>query len=400
MMRSFLAVLAGCTLLAAAPQPAGPFNDAPVTVPVTDQGDHLYVWLRVNGSEPLHFAVDTAGGEMIDSAVAERLHLSLSRGTVAIGGIGATNAVAHRTRVDDVQIGGAQLDDVPFLVMPIAASFGVAEGTRIDGVIGPALLTHYTVTIDAAGGTMTLAPPASGALGELPMRTFAGGHPTTPCTLAGVQTRCTLDTGSRLTVTLLRPFLDAHPAIDARATTEPGVQGYGIGGPARGRLGDVTIGLDGHALTVVGDYTNQRVGAFASRAVGGNVGEGVLRRFVVTFDEARGRAHIVPSAAFGDPQRVDRSGLFLVRRDGATIVLDVRAGTPGALAGLQAGDQLLAIDDAPVGQLGLDAIRARFRDPGNVPVRLRVRDATGVREVELDLSDYVHAAVGRAANRA
>ncbi|HTJ25658.1 MAG TPA: aspartyl protease family protein [Candidatus Limnocylindria bacterium] len=391
-MRLFAAVFAALTLVAAAPSWVVPRAGTAVTVPVTDQGDHLYVWLRINGSEPLHFAVDTAGGEMIDTAVATRLHLSLAPGTVTLGGIGAGNALARRTRVDDVQIGAAQLDDVPFLVMPIATSFGVAEGTRIDGVIGPVLLTHFTVTIDAAGGTMTLAPPASGPLGELPMRTFAGGHPTTACTVAGVPTRCTLDTGSRLTVTLLRPFLDAHPAIDAHATTAPGIEGFGIGGTARGRLGDVTIGLDGHQLTVVGDYTNQRVGAFASRAVGANVGEGVLRRFVITLDVARGRAHVVPSSAFADPERPDRSGLFLIRRDDATIVLDVRPGTPAALAGLRADDELVSIDGTPAAELGLDAIRARLRDPGDTPVRLRVRDASGVREVYLALTDYVHAA--------
>jgi hypothetical protein len=391
-MRLFAAVLAALTLTAAAPTWVVPRGDATVMVPITDLGDHLYVWLRINGSEPLHFAVDTAGGEMIDTAVAARLHLTLSRGTVTLGGIGAENAVARRTQVDEVRIGTAQLDDVPFLVMPIATSFGVAEGTRIDGVIGPALLRHFLVTIDAAGGTMTLAPPASGRLGELPMRTFGGGHPTTPCTIAGVPTRCTLDTGSRLTVTLLRPFLDAHPAIDARATTAPGVEGYGIGGPARGRLGDVTLGLDGHELTVVGDYTNQRVGAFASGAVGGNVGEGVLRRFVITYDEARGRAHVVPSTAYDDPQQLDRSGRFLIRRDDATIVLDVRPGTPAALAGLRADDELLAVDGTPAWALGLDAIRARLRDPTGGSVRLRVRDSSGVREVNFALADYVHTA--------
>jgi hypothetical protein len=390
-MPLFAAVLAALALLTAAPPLAAPFSEAAISVPIASESDHLYVWLRVNGSEPLHFVVDTAGGEMIDSTVAARLHLSLLPGNVTLGGIGATDAQARRTRVDEVRIGAAQLDDVPFLVLPIAASLGDAEGTRIDGIIGPALLAHFTVTIDAAGGTMVLAPPASGPLGELPMRTFAGGHPTTPCTIAGVATRCTLDTGSRLTVTLMRPFLDAHPAIDARATTAPGVEGYGIGGPARGRLGDVTIGLDGHALTLVGDYTNQRVGAFASRSVGANVGEGVLRRFVVTYDVARGRAHLIPSAAFGEPDRVDRSGLFLVRHDDATIVLDVRPGTPASAAGVRADDELLSVDGTPAAALGLDKIRARLRDASDTHVRLRVRDGAGVREIDLALADYVHA---------
>ncbi len=376
-------------VLAAALPAVAPLSPPPgAVVPLASEGDHLFAEVRLDGSPPLHFAVDTSGGELVDADVAERLHLR-EHGHLTLHGVGTGGEPARLATVGRVELGGARLDGVPFVVLPIARSFGQAEGVPVDGVIGPALLARFTVTIDAAGGTMTLAPRADGPPGDLPLRLDGSGHPQAPCTVDGLAARCGLDTGSRLAVTLLRPFLDAHPALDARAVSAEGVDGYGIGGPARGRLGPVAIGLGGHSVRVVGDYTAQRTGVFAGRALDANLGEALLRRFVVTYDAARGRVRFVPSAAFDEPQPLDRSGLFLLRSAaGTTTVLDVRPGTPAASAGVRAGDLLVALDGTPAAALALPAIRARLREPAGTRVGLRLRGPDGERDVTLTLADY------------
>ncbi len=380
-----VALVLTAALLAAGP-PAPP---AGVTVPVASEGDHLFTEVRLDGSPPLHFAVDTSGGEIVDADVAERLHLR-QHGHLTLRGVGPAGEPARLATVGRVELGAARLDGVRFVVLPIGRSFGTAEGVPIDGIIGPELLARFTLTIDAAGGTMTLAPRASGPLGDVPLRLNGDGHPQSPCTVAGLAARCELDTGSRLAITLLRPFLDAHPALDARATSAEGVDGYGIGGAARGRLGPVEVGLGERTVRVVGDFTAQRRGVFASRAFDANVGEALLRRFVVTYDAARGRVRFVPSAAFDEPQPLDRSGLFLTRSAAGTVVLDVRPGTPAAAAGVRAGDRLAALDGTPAAALSLAAIRTRLREPAGTRVSLRfVRDPEDERALELVLADYV-----------
>ncbi|MEA2663303.1 MAG: hypothetical protein QOI11_247 [Candidatus Eremiobacteraeota bacterium] len=375
-----------------APVPPAPSSaSAGVAVAVSSEGGHLFAEVRLDGSGPLRFAVDTSGGEIVDQAVAERLGLRLGR-RVNLGGVGGHSEVARRLTIERVEVGGARLDKVRFLALPIGQSFGVAEGSRVDGIIGPALLARFTVTIDAAGGTMALAPRASGALGDLPLALDGAGHPSSPCTVAALPAHCQLDTGSRIAVSLMRPFLDAHPALAARATTAEGVQGYGIGGPARGKLGPVEVSLGGRAVSVIGDFTTQRRGAFADGSVDANLGEPLLRRFVVTYDLARGRARIVPSAAFDEPQVLDRSGLFLIRPDaGTTTVLDVRPGTPAASAGVRANDALVALDGTPAAALSLDDIRARLAERGGTRVVLRLRGAEGERDVTLTLANYASA---------
>jgi hypothetical protein len=377
---------------AAPPSPALPSGDeSPPAVAVSSIGGHLFAEVRLDGSAPLRFAVDTSGGEIVDQAVAEKLGLRLGR-RVNLGGVGGHSETGRRVTVGRVELGAARLDDVRFVALPIERSFGVAEGVHVDGIIGPALLARFTVTIDAAGGSMTLAPRGSGPLGDLPLALDGSGHPATPCTVAGLPARCQLDTGSRLAVSLLRPFLDAHPAIAARATTADGVEGYGIGGPARGKLGPVDIVLGGRTVSVIGDYTSQRSGAFADGSVAANVGEPLLRRFVVTYDLARGRVRIVPSAAIDEPQVLDRSGLFLIRPDPAsTVVLDVRPGTPAANAGVRANDALVALDGTPAAGLSLEDIRARLAAPDGGRIVLRLRGAQGERDVALTLANYAYA---------
>lgn len=385
-----LLALALAVLLTGAAAPASSAAPASggVAVPVGSEGGHLFAEVRLDGSAPLRFAVDTSGGEIVDQAVAERLGLKLGR-PVSLGGVGGHSEVARRVTIERVELGGARLDGVRFVALPIGQSFGVAESTHVDGIIGPALLARFTVTIDAAGGTMTLAPRGSGPPGDLPLALDGSGHPAAPCTVAALPAHCQLDTGSRLAVSLMRPFLDSHPAVAARATTAEGVQGYGIGGPARGKLGPVEIGLGGRTVSVIGDFTTQRRGAFADGSVEANLGEPLLRRFVVTYDLARGRARIVPSAAIDEPQVLDRSGLFVIRPDPAsTTVLDVRPGTPAAGAGVRPNDALVALDGTPAAALSLGDIRTRLAEPGGTRVVLRLRGAAGERDVTLTLADY------------
>jgi hypothetical protein len=380
--------LGALALLGAAQPPSTPAPQAAtISVPLTSDGEHLFAQVRLDGSPPLRFAIDTAGGQLVDTALATRLGLRRGR-SIRVAGVGNGEDRGWTTRVARVQIGDAAIDNVPFVAMPIEHSFGQAEGAPIDGIIGPALLRRFTVTIDATNEMMTLAPRGSGPLGEVPLL-VEDGHPAVPCRIEDVETRCQLDTGSRLAVTLLRPFLAAHPAIASLPQTADGVDGYGIGGPARGRLGYVALTLGGRTIRVVADYTSQQKGAFAHGALGGNVGERVLRRFVVTYDLARRRVHFAPSSAVDEPDRIDRSGLFLIRSNDVTRVLNVRPGTPGASAGLRDGDVIVAIDGRDASSLSLGAMRTLLSDPNVASVTLRVRGAGGERDVDVALANYV-----------
>jgi hypothetical protein len=66
-------------------------------------------------------------------------------------------------------------------------------------------------------------------------------------------------------------------------------------------------------------------------------------RYTVTFDFPSGTAYLKEGANFGRPAREDRSGLLLGRTGKRTVVDAVQEGSPAALAGIRAGDEVIAV---------------------------------------------------------
>jgi membrane-associated protease RseP (regulator of RpoE activity) len=235
----------------------------------------------------------------------------------------------------------------------------------------------------------TATPPAGGHV--VPF-VFYSTQPQIACTIDNIPAECTIDTGARDTISFMTPFIADHPQIVPATTTAPGVTGFGFGGPSLGKLGRVqTIGIGDLTLTdLVADYSVQKAGALAAPFVAANIGGNLLRRFTVTFDYYNGTMTLVPNAAFGEPDKYERSGLFLVKRAGSVLVIDARPGTPAADAGLARGDVIVAVNGTPASTMMLADIRSLFAaSPGSV-VTVTVADKTGTqRTVKVTLRDYV-----------
>jgi predicted metalloprotease with PDZ domain len=188
------------------------------------------------------------------------------------------------------------------------------------------------------------------------------------------------------------PFTTSHPQIVPATLTAPGINGFGVGGPAIGRLGRVaSVGIGDFTLTdLVADYSAQTQGAFAAPFVAANIGGNLLRRFTITFDYRNGTMALVPNATLHEPDVYERSGLFLIRHGGSTVVADARPGTPAASAGIVKGDVVASIDGSPAGGMSLGQIRDVFYQPAGTVVTLQItgKDAAQ-RTVKLTLGDYI-----------
>ncbi|GAC1564967.1 MAG: hypothetical protein NVS3B17_21580 [Vulcanimicrobiaceae bacterium] len=358
-------------LAAAVPAPAA----ASVTVPITLANNHIFVDVALDGRGPYHFVLDSGSPfGLLDRDVAAHLGLSV-RASGTIGGVGDAALASGKTIVRSVSVGGRELTDRTFVVAPLR-DVALAEGRPIDGVIGHDLFGDVVTTIDYARQTITLdddfAAVVRGGASVLPMQQHAG-LPQVACRVADVAGRCTVDTGSRLSVTVLAPFARAHPTIAPRERTAPGVDGFGLGGPSYGRLAPLATLTFGSFVVrdTIADFSLQTRGAFADPATAANVGGGIWRRFALTFDEMHGR--IAMRRVEADRERFDRSGLFLVGTElEAIAVLDVRPGTPAAAAGLRVGDVLLASDGHPLVAADLPALRDALADPARSTVALHV----------------------------
>lgn len=311
-------------------------------------------------------------------------------------GVGAATEAFQFATVDTLGVGGATLRKQGFAVAPVHAGFGVSSGKPVDGLIGFEVLARFTTTFDYGNNRVVLRTPGAAPLatpsgGRTIPFVFNGQHPMIPCTIDDFAGQCVLDTGSRISLSVLSPFLASHPSIVPPNATAVGANGFGVGGASLGRLGRTTLKIAGFTVPdIVTDLSTQTKGAFADPFYAGNIGAGTLKRFAVTFDYRRSTVTFVPNAALAQRETYDRSGTFLITQGGKIVVADVHDGTPAAQAGLAHGDVIATIDDKDTGALGLAAVRDLFRGAPGTTLRLGVTAKDGTtKTVPLTLADYV-----------
>jgi PDZ domain/Aspartyl protease len=365
------------------------------TVPLQIVNNHVYLSVIVDGIGPYTFVLDSGGDYIVTPEVARAVQAKTTGG-LQLQGVGNATEGATFAHVNSIAIGNAVVRNQYSLVLPIATGFGVAEGLKIDGMVGYQLLARFLTTIDYANAKLTLAMPSIGpaaAPGASAIGFYISGTiPRIPIAVDGVTTTAEVDTGNRGGLELSSPFLAAHPAIAALAKTEPGVVGFGVGGPAYARLGRIPA-LQIGPYTInnsIASLTYQSKGAFADPFNPANIGGAIWRRFDVTFDYAHSQLLLAKNANFDGPFSYDRSGLFLIDANGAYTVLSVFPGTPAAAAGLAKGDVVVSINGASAASTSLAGLRTLLAGaPGDV-VHLHIRGPAGrERDVTLVLKDYV-----------
>jgi hypothetical protein len=364
-----------------------------VTVPFELVNNHIYVDVRLNGQGPFRLLCDTGGANVLTPALAKRLGVK-SEGALQGRGAGEGSEDLALSKVDTLEVGGVKLTDQVFIVIPLESMSDV-EGVQLLGLVGYEIFKRFVVSIDYAKGKLTLTVPSAfdykGSGTVVPFK-FNNHVPQVEGTLDGIPGVFDLDTGSRSTLTILRPFAEKHELEARYGVKYVAATGWGVGGAVRGALarpGYLTLG----GLRVekpVADLARVEKGAFADPYVAGNVGGGLLKRYTVIFDYAHQRVIFEPNALAKTPDVYDRSGAWFNRAPRGFVVLDVTAGGPAAEIGLAAGDVVTTIDGKPATGITLPALRTRLRtDAPGTKVKLGVESAGAKREVTLVLRDLV-----------
>jgi hypothetical protein len=363
-------------------------------VPMQLVNNHVVVSVTLNGAGPFRFIVDSGAGNVIDPAVASAIGARVG-GSVRLVGVGRAVQRGRTAVVHRVTIGATSFADQRFVVAASRSTFGAAEGPTVDGLIGRDIIGAGVTVFDYANRRLTFHAGRDAVSGRgtllLPVADVAG-EPAVACKLDDIDATCAIDTGSRLNVTVLGRFAEQHPGLMPATRSAIGIDGYGIGGAAYGRLGRLKkLSFGSLSLhRVVADFSVQQRGAFASRRLAANVGGGVLRHFTLAFDMPHHRIALRPNADINTPDAVDRSGLFLVIRGPAVTVLGVRAQTPAAHAGIVPGDRIVRAQGRPVRPAALPQLRALLDGPPDSRVRLTIARAGRMpRTLELKLRDYL-----------
>jgi hypothetical protein len=313
---------------------------------------------------------------LVDEAVADEAGLTLSAPeTVAQPG----GAVTQRwTQPGAVEFAKGTFHADSMAVLDFSGLAPIV-GLPIAGLLGHDFFTRYVITIDYAAREVTLAEPegwrAPAGLAELAVW-IENAEPFALGTLwvndRTVPAKFKLDTGSLSELGLNGSFV-AQNLLIPEGWPRLAVSGVAVGGATRNfvaridsmRFGPVVIPgpVAGWSedLTRVGDA--------------GTVGAPVLARFRVTFDYTRHRLLLKPTADAARRTVWNGSGMLVAQLPGGPVVVaQIVPGTPAAEAGIAAGDLLVLVGDRPAESIGLDALRAHFRRPGQRDTLVIERD--------------------------
>ncbi len=363
------------------------------TFPFKLINNHIYADVAVNG-KPYQFIFDTGGTNLITPATAKELGV-VSQGQMQANGAGAGHMDAGITRVSSVQLGKATIKDQVFIVIPLDAMSNV-EGVGMPGMIGFETFRRFVTRVDYGAGTLTLIDPKGfdpkDAGTPVPFA-FNGNTIEAQVTYDGVKGNFTIDTGSRASLTLNGPFAAKNNLTAGAARSVEMVTGWGIGGASRSvALRGNTLQIGAYAINgPVVEISTDKGGAFTDAALAGNIGAGILKRYVVTLDYGHSTMYLKPIAGpVPDLDTFDRAGMWFNQSADGYAVVDVTKGAPAETAGLKVGDAIVAVDGKPATDIPIYELRKRIRNdaPGTV-VTFTVRNSTATRDVKVTLRDLI-----------
>jgi len=299
--------------------------------------------------DTLQFIFDTgSSGISLDSSTAAYLGLQPVYSGYAIRGVGGIRKVPF-VNGRSLQLGSIRADSLDFHVNDYSVLTSV-YGVRIDGIIGYSLLSRYVIRIDqelqqmdwfAAGVNVY---PRRGYRMKLEIDKLPS-HAAYVQDVRGEQSRFLIDLGAGLNLLFSRRYVQSSGLLDN--TRKRWIKsGEGIGGriemelttmrqlrigPYRFRQVPINIFDDDFNVTNYPEWA-------------GLIGNDLLRRFQVILNYPAKEMHLLPNRYFSDPFDYSYSGLELYLVANKIRVGYLAPGSPAAAAGLELGDEVVAVN--------------------------------------------------------
>ncbi len=306
--------------------------------------------ILVGTPDTLNFILDTgSSGISLDSTTASSLGFVPEESDINIRGIAGVRKAkflyAKQLKLNDLIVDSLNfhINDYEFL--------SYVYGARIDGVIGYSLLSRYILKIDYDDQEMTICSqgtikyPRGGHL----LRPFIRTLPVHSAQLKDhrrIRSRFLFDIGAGLSLVLSKEFETDSSVMRKKRKRFP-IEAHGVGGK---------LGME---MTLVKDF---RLGPYRFRNVptmifedefnvtsypylGGLIGNQILKRFNLIINYQRREIHLKPNLLYREPFEYSYSGMELYYVDGNIVVGSIIKASPAAIAGIEKGDIVIAVDN-------------------------------------------------------
>lgn len=265
--------------------PPGRFGTGPNELEVRKASTgHLLVKPMVAGKDLGYFIFDTgAGNTVIDPAAAKQAGLE-PFGSVDVVGVGGGTPGAFY-RPEHLTLGLVTVD-APLMVGTDLSFLTPHMGVPIAGVIGYDVLCRCISEIDLSAGKVSLFNPASFTLsrGQWTDMILYGRHPCVAGAFEGHTCVFKLDTGANGDVTIHAPAVREFKLLEGRETKPAGLGG--VGGMVQAAAGKLaTLEVGGKTFeNVSATFATEAKGAFGDTYTAGNIGGGIIGKFVLVVD--------------------------------------------------------------------------------------------------------------------
>jgi hypothetical protein len=357
-----------------------------IEIPAERRGEYFYVQTTINNQASLLVIDSGAGAHCLTPAAAQRLGLAKADGP-KLKAVGTADSVeVTRLKTGEISLGKAKMAEGLAIAVPLPAAL------ECDGVLGYDLFQQYVVTMDYGNKKVTLTPPKdfqppANAV-AVPLR-VVNRLPQIEVRIDGISCWIEVDTGSNGSVDLNTPFVEQNKLRDKYSKRIAMPTGRGVGGVSYGEMtrGETfTLGTFTLPKPIL-QLSQQKTGMDSKDDVAGRIGTSVLARFAVTFDYSRGKMYLVKGKDYETPFIFNRSGFVVDEEYRITFLIP---NGPAMEAGLQLGDELIAVDGKGITKLPAYQLWQRLRAAPGTAIRLTVRDKDGkVRETSLTLRDIL-----------
>jgi len=304
----------------------------------------------LGNSDTLNFILDTgSSGISLDSTTASTLGLVPKESDINIRGIAGVRK-AKFLYGKQLKLNSLIVDNLNFHINDYEF-LSYVYGVRIDGVIGYSLLSRYILKIDYDDQEITICSqgtikyPRGGHLLQPFIRTLPV-HSAQLKDHRRIRSRFLFDIGAGLSLVLSHDF-EADSAVIRKKRKRFPIEAHGVGG---------TLDME---MTVMKEF---RLGPYRFRNVptmifedefnvtsypylGGLIGNQILKRFNLIINYQHREIHLKPNSLYREPFEYSYSGMELYYIDGNIVVGSIVEDSPAALAGLEEGDIVIAIDN-------------------------------------------------------
>jgi hypothetical protein len=331
----------------------------------------IIIQVNINNKGPFNFILDTGVGLMLitDPKMVDSISLQSKR-TIKMQGLGEGDAYeAYITPPLKIDIPGLISYDVAAAILK-TDHFNLSNfvGIPIQGLLGYEFFNNLAVKLNFTDSTLTVYRPKD-------VRKFRKGTKL-PITIEGhkpyVEALVKLPNGTQQNSKLVIDLGAGHPISLENMIKRHGLPqkfitanlGVGLSGPITGflsRINEVDIGkyrLKNVITSFPNDYDEATLKVL-STARDGNLGIGILKRFMVVLDYSDNAMYLKPNTFFGDPFEHDMSGIeYYAAGDGFKhlIISRVEPGSPADEVGLERDDEIVSINFKYVAEMSLEQI--------------------------------------------